>query len=386
MRRRLCGKHRRMWLVALAVFCACLVLVWDREPICDVSGGNQLCQDVRTEPLEIFDMNRRIMIALGQHEHPQKRLASPFTIPIAEAGRDRCDSLNTLDSPDQKLTFLQNSELVVFGRDPYRRIFSAWVDKLYSPNPFYWIMWGRWAAPSRSSRKCDPNITFSQFVRLVVRPKGLHYADVHLRPVSRECRMCDVQYTLVGKIESTTEDLEVLASRINVSMAFLRDPGYREASAVDTVLDAVEGAFSWRGNIQNCGVSLDRMGRSIWRKLQIRGVFDYMQLYPFKDGELRDMSANKFIDACRAAIKRSTNMERLKRQKELAFVQAFSQVDDTDLEKIAQVYYNDFLLFGYEKKPDVLFKNRNNTVIYSETKGSTTTTTDAFDWSKDWVL
>ena len=230
------------------------------------------------------------MIALGLHESLQKPLVSPFSIPIEQAGRDRCDSLDTLGSHDRKLAFLHKSELVVFGRDPYRRIFSAWVDKLFSPNPFYWKSWGRLAV---HSFRCEPNVTFSQFVQLVVRPKGLHWFDVHLRPVAEECKMCDIQYTLVGKIETNTKDLDLLASRINVSMAFLHEPGYKEASAVDTVLDAVEGAFSWRQHIQACGVSLDRMGRSIWRKLQIRGVFDNTQLYPFKPGELQGMTASK---------------------------------------------------------------------------------------------
>ncbi|GFR81978.1 carbohydrate sulfotransferase [Elysia marginata] len=326
------------------------------------------------------------MIALSLLESSDKEIASPFTIPITEAGRDRCDSLETLGTSDQKLAFLHNSERVVFGRDPYHRIFSAWLDKLYSPNPFYWRHWGLRARRVRGHSWCNPNVTFSQFVRLVVKPKGLYWSDVHLRPVAEECKMCKLQYTLVGKIETSTRDLDVLASRINVSMAFLHKADYGEASAIDTVLDAVEGAFSWREHIEACGVSFDRMGRSIWRKLQIRGVFDSSQVYPFKQGELDDMAPEKFTEACKIAIKNSQDRLRLKRQKEVALVQAYSQVDPMDLAKIAQIYRYDFLFFDYDKKPDKIFQNLENSHFYSSSMDKTTPKMDAFDWSKDWIL
>ena len=233
------------------------------------------------------------MILLGLPRPPHAPLASPFTIPITQAERGRTTSLDKIGSPERTLAFLRKSELMVFGRDPYRRIFSAWIDKMYSPNPFYWGHWGLKAVRSRRRSRCEPNITFAQFVSLVVRKNGLHESDVHLRPVAEECRMCDLHYTLIGKIETASKDLDLLASRINVSMAFLHEPDYREAGAVDTVIDAVQGAYSWRDQIEACGVSLDRMGRSIWRKLQIRGVFDAAQQYPFTPGELRDITAEK---------------------------------------------------------------------------------------------
>ena len=234
------------------------------------------------------------MISLDSPMQPHSPLASPFTIPITKAGRDRCDSLDTLYYYYQKLNFLRTSELVVFGRDPYKRIFSAWLDKIYSPNPFYWTKWGVQATKSPMSfLGCEPDVTFAQFVRLVVRKNGLHESDVHLRPVAEECRMCELHYTLIGKIETASKDLDLLASRINVSMAFLHEPDYGEAGAVDTVIDAVQGAFSWRDQIEACGVSLERMGRSIWRKLQIRGVIDISQQYPFKSGDIRGMKMDE---------------------------------------------------------------------------------------------
>ena len=94
----------------------------------------------------------------------------------------------------------------------------------------------------------------------------------------------------------------------------------------------------------------------------------------------------RYIDACKIAIKNSTDRERLKRQKEVAFAQAYTQVDPTDLDKIAQVYNKDFLIFGYDRRPDVLFSNSSETYIKSAKENLGTTTTYALDWNKNWIL
>ncbi|GFN94836.1 carbohydrate sulfotransferase [Plakobranchus ocellatus] len=440
-RRTFTGRDRRFYLVALTVSCAFVLLIFDRprnsqgkelllsykegevnmrgvsktqKPTTSskLSGNNNglvnpctgnawqnltSVPDFLSSPVISIRHNlmycpvgkvgssyfTRLMISLGMHRDAEGRVVSPYTIPITEAGRNRCANLNTLRLPGQKLTFLQKAELLVFGRDPYRRLFSAWLDKLYSPNPFFWKHWGESAIlldkgflQYGGHASCAADVTFQQFVRLVVHDKGLHTSDVHLRPVAEECRMCDLHYTLIGKIETTSNDLDLLASRINVTMTFHHEQSYKTAAAVDTVLDAVGGAFSWRHDILRCGISLDRMGRSIWRKLQIRGVFGSSEPYPFKPKELdQNMPAERFIAACRNAISRSTNRERLRKQKDVTLVEAYSQLTEKDLVNIQRVYSKDFLLFGYDQKPDLLFHNRNKTVA-----------TNALDWNADWVL
>ncbi|KAH9490300.1 Carbohydrate sulfotransferase 11 [Bulinus truncatus] len=198
-------------------------------------------------------------------------LSSPYDIPIEEAGRERVSSLKSLNKTSAILSFLNTSTKLVFGRDPYSRILSAYVDKLFSPNPFYWKHWGEKSLKldrvKRMVTRCASDVTFNQFVRLVV--MDLKRTDVHLAPVSTVCNMCSVHYDVIGKLETVGKDLDFLQQTKKIPSGFQYAPGYKLAASLDAVHDSVRSAFAWKKDIKKC-ISLDQMGMRIWRKLQLR--------------------------------------------------------------------------------------------------------------------
>lgn len=62
--------------------------------------------------------------------------------------------------------FLDVVTKVMFTRQPYSKLLSAYVDKLYSPNPFFWGKIGRHivrkfrSRPSAKSVACGHDVTF----------------------------------------------------------------------------------------------------------------------------------------------------------------------------------------------------------------------------------
>ncbi|XP_059175006.1 uncharacterized protein LOC131955073 isoform X2 [Physella acuta] len=284
---------------------------------------------------------------------------SPYDIPIEKASRESIRSLKSLRTLQAMSSFITGSTSIVFGRNPYSRIFSAYIDKMLSPNPYYWKSWGEKALKMSSILKangtCASNVTFEQFLKAVA--LDLYKRDLHLKMVSAECQMCALNYSIVGRLETMREDVDYIAARLNVSSGFQHEPDYGLAAAMDSVKDTVDSAFSWRPEIGKC-ISFDEMGRRIWRKFQIRGVIDSNIHYPFRPDELADMRTETFIAACRAAILASKDKAQLKKQKNQALLEAYSSVNITLLYKISHIYSDDLTMFDYEKLPDKLFKNR----------------------------
>ncbi|CAL1541374.1 unnamed protein product [Lymnaea stagnalis] len=286
-------------------------------------------------------------------------MTSPYDIPIEKAGRERCTSLRSLKTTANMMSFFHKSTKIVFGRNPYSRIFSAYIDKLFSPNPFYWKYWGerslRLSRAMKVGAPCASDVTFQQFVKLVLFDLGKK--DVHLRAVSAVCNMCGVVYDVIGKVETVGDDLDYLSEKFNISSAFQHADGYRLAASMDAVYDSVNSVFSWKRDVSRC-ISLDQMGLRVWRKLQIRGIIDSRVHFPFKPGQMADVTLSMFVDACRTAILNSTDRAQLKRQTNQAMLEAYSTVSVADLISISALYRDDMLMFGYEPKPSQLFEHR----------------------------
>lgn len=301
-------------------------------------------------------------------------MTSPLNIPIELAGRARCESLKSIGSKFQMVDFLQQSTKIVFGRNPFSRIYSAYIDKLFSPNPFYWKYWGEKALKlskaTKGGKPCASDVTFPQFLRLVL--FNLHRTDVHLRQVYDECHMCDLVYDVIGTLETASEDIDYILGRINISSSFQHEASYSLASKMDIVYDSVQSTFSWKKDISRC-ISTDQMGIRIWRKLQIRGVIDSSIRYPFQPGQIDSLQSSEFISACKKAIIMSTDGDKLRRQKKQALVEAYKSVSYHDLVAIGLIYKDDFRMFGYNPKPADIFVEQIKI-------------TGSLNWRNDWIL
>ncbi|PVD18608.1 hypothetical protein C0Q70_21158 [Pomacea canaliculata] len=202
-------------------------------------------------------------------------LDSPFTVPVKVADEERCQSADNIGSLTASRRHVVKS---MFVRDPFSRLFSAYVDKLLAPNPTFWTTWGIPAMLLEGSLEakdvtCGHAVTFQQFVRLV--NNRLHREDPHVISSVRMCDPCKMNYDVIGKMETFSEDLRYLTSVLNVTF----DPRLSLAteSKVDAILDSVESPFEWREDITKC-ISTQEMGRRIWRKLQIRGIISISRL------------------------------------------------------------------------------------------------------------
>lgn len=304
-------------------------------------------------------------------------MISPLDIAIPEVKRRDIESLSSLQSYASKLKFVNSATKIVFGRDPFSRVFAAYVDKLYSPNPTYWRDWGQRAliADRRPIEQCGAIATFQQFITLFFSHSS-PLKDLHLLPVSHECRLCEMHYNVVGKLESVESDLEYISNSINVSSKFQKEEKHKTALRYDGMIDTVTSVFSWKDGIQKC-MSLDEMGKRIWRKFQIRGIIDHSFDYPMMPGQIDNMSREDFIQICKDAISKSTDRVKLKKQKKIALEEAYLSLSPDLIKRMLTFYRLDMELFGY---------TQNLEFLEDEEYRSQINKTDAFNWRSPWHI
>jgi hypothetical protein len=113
---------------------------------------------------------------------------------------------------------IQNSDKFMFVRDPYSRILSGYVDKLFCPNEAYqktslgaFIVSEIREDASSLSLHCGHDVTFPEFVKyIILSEKRRIYRDRHFTPMYEHCRPCQIPYDFIGKFESFKKDISFL--------------------------------------------------------------------------------------------------------------------------------------------------------------------------------
>ncbi|XP_069855144.1 carbohydrate sulfotransferase 8 [Dipodomys merriami] len=132
-------------------------------------------------------------------------------------------ALKRLDTFDRQgiLYRLSTYTKMLFVREPFERLVSAFRDKFEHPNSYYHPVFGKAivaryrANASREALRTGSGVRFPEFIQYLLdvhRPVGL---DIHWDHVSRLCSPCLIDYDFVGKFESMEDDANFFLSLIH---------------------------------------------------------------------------------------------------------------------------------------------------------------------------
>ncbi|XP_041471380.1 carbohydrate sulfotransferase 11-like [Lytechinus variegatus] len=130
---------------------------------------------------------------------------------------------------------------LIFVREPFSRILSAYRDKLDSNGAFrneYWSRIINGHAKPGVSRNKDVNITFGSFVNYVGNPSHTLALpqEEHWREFHRLCHPCKVSYDVIGHFETFYEDvregLQEIAKGVDVEIPKSSNPTKSSRSEV----------------------------------------------------------------------------------------------------------------------------------------------------------
>ncbi|XP_060561038.1 carbohydrate sulfotransferase 12-like [Ruditapes philippinarum] len=303
--------------------------------------------------------------AFKTFEYEKRALAKkhPYEIKISDAPRsdlyfDTSSEYIKRSHGSRSKINAKGSFKFLFVRNPFRKLFSAFVDKIVGPNPIFWKVFK--TKPEYYdvvNTLCGADLKFGQFLKNIVQTVQLNNTlDCHVKTFNA-CEPCAMNYTFVGKMETFKEDTFHILSKCNQNETFEKlaifEKQFSSLHADDAIDDSITSPFSWTDEIRKCIPWAEALQR-IWRKLQIRGVIG-MQAFPLSDREAERINETKFIELVKKTRLRTTSKER-QWQKEYAFMEAYQTVPSNVINDIRKIYSRDFKLFDYDDIPNNLFK------------------------------
>ena len=286
--------------------------------------------------------------------HPQ--LESPFDLSLNEAHRVNLDKFSDLSHPDSLLT-QESYKKIIFVRDPYSRLFSGYVDKIFSRYNA-WRSYNRLilARIGRYSlhRICADDVSFAEFVKFFVQTmqKGVP-VNGHFLPMYLHCKPCEVKYDFVGKLEKFDRDVRIMMHHIGLSNYTYLLQKAKEAGIRDELKDVAIVLFGMRSrsNSDKCFDSYKAAVRQ-WRKLQIKGLLSLKIRFPYSQRVWKTIDQDRFHNMLIDVHKLSKTIDNgLHKNQRKAMAEAYQTLSPETRKSLKEILEPDCKLFGYDVNP-----------------------------------
>ncbi|XP_033740600.1 carbohydrate sulfotransferase 9-like isoform X2 [Pecten maximus] len=287
--------------------------------------------------------------------------ASPFD-PSVSADLMKFDSLRLLPE-NQRDAFTEKALSFMFVREPYGRLFSGYIDKLFSPNVIFWKSYGAFAVsvvrgnPSKMDLNCGHDITFREFVKTVLYDEKHNIRrNGHFTPQYEHCDICHYKYDIIGKLETLSQDTIYLLDRMGkTSLRKSLENDFHGQSLNDTIYDQVKLLFLFRKRFRECGVSFFEAQKLMWKKFQIRGIISKNSKYPITREKSEGLTREILTELIYKGIGDARDKNVAKKNKNDALLEAFSTLDKEDMDRLSKMFEPDCELFDYDCRPSKLF-------------------------------
>ena len=183
----------------------------------------------------------------------------------------------------------RNSRTILVTRDPYTRLYSAFVDKFYLPLFYHaavtTVMWQRNILDS--SQACPNDVTFQEFLDdIVYCDRHNILINGHWAPVTLRCNVCHLDVFTIVKQETFADDVEFTLKEIGVTDAefdLLHHALYDKGTNV-TVPGLIKTVMAFNLEVnygeKYCLSDIEVVKR-LWKSLQIQGYLKNDVIFPY---------------------------------------------------------------------------------------------------------
>ncbi|XP_053375686.1 uncharacterized protein LOC123535013 [Mercenaria mercenaria] len=293
-----------------------------------------------------------------------------------------------------------NIPTIMSSRNPFSRLFSAYVDKVFIPLfwqqftymnnvtvlPSYYIndtidilkssnvpLSSRLAKYKDSLREkgmliqknvtqkitpvCANNASFEDFLRFIISEiKSNRALEPHWAPISHLCHPCKFNTFKIIKQETFSKDVEHTLKSVGVNLArfeWLENSlnENRAENSIPGIIAVIRNKFKQR-SVSNC-INQTGILIRLWKSLQIQGFINKGIDFPQK---LLHLDWNKYSHKVTEVVldaisqKPMTSADRLE-QRDYFLKQAYSELPSDVISDIQDIYYLDFILFDYSVNP-----------------------------------
>ncbi|XP_064615395.1 carbohydrate sulfotransferase 14-like [Liolophura sinensis] len=262
---------------------------------------------------------------------------------------------------------LSISTKFMFVREPYSRLVSGYIDKIFTPRPAYRGLrneiknFGIRGNKTKVVSDCALDITFTQFVVFLVGKIAENtWRNGHFVPMYDMCRPCEVQFDIIGKMETFNEDATYIFKKNGFPASIQLDD---QRNDLDSITDIVDSTFAEKEGMEKC-LPFGKALEYVWKKAVIRGILSKEESMPKRFIDQSNFSREDFKKAMVDAYHRSSkNPDRMNNRKE-ALVEAIRSVPKDILQKYRKLFRPDFEIFGYDMEEPQIFQVRQPKPFY----------------------
>ncbi|KAH9495682.1 hypothetical protein Btru_016028 [Bulinus truncatus] len=223
----------------------------------------------------------------------------------------------------------------VFTRNPYKRLWSVYLDKYFLPD--------FWKLREMSTSVCLGNLSFNDFIAFAMTSR-----DGHMSPISEICNPCEFRPDVIGTMETFSRDVKFILKRTKYDYLPV-DLNFTEhmKSEIVSVVTSTYKVYS-RHKMFTCMTDKELAIR-FWRVFQLNG---YLNKNLEFTTNLTTYSQETLLQHLIQIVNTQIwTPEESRRQKTNFIVQAYKSVSRNNILEIQKRFQSDFEIFGYDINP-----------------------------------
>ncbi|XP_052773632.1 uncharacterized protein LOC128212294 [Mya arenaria] len=253
---------------------------------------------------------------------------------------------------------IQDYTVMIFSRNPYARLFSFYIDKIYMPNAYHVFI--EEIQNFYPGKKCFLDTTFSDFIKFVIGFSGNPPLYDHFCPSSNWITyvplICHANDLYIIKQETFSRDVDHVLRSIDIeSKTYNTIRGALFDNKADIYLPGLIESFYEttlkRLVRQYPCVNAEKLPLRLWSALQIQGYIPKRCGFPMDKFNPKSLLGDKnfMLKLVMATVRENPMSEDERRsQRTAALHEAFDSIDEQAKEKLVNMYRMDFTLFDYD--------------------------------------
>jgi len=257
--------------------------------------------------------------------------------------------------------YTQSSGLKVISvRNPYSRLFSAYIDKIYVPLEWQYVkrnfILNTTDVHESSPKYCYVyDVSFQTFLNNVIYLLKRGKADRHWAPINDLCAPCSANPHIIIRQETYTEDVMSLLRFLNVSpseynaVASMLNRSQGSLDREKTVIDLVSSSFKRLNKSSHINLTcVPHVAEKMWHALQMTGHVPRQLMFPRAAVDWQSPTLKNLVAAFANRTRDMTlSRHHMSTQRQFFLKRAYRSIDRNTVQEIQKLYYTDFKLFGY---------------------------------------
>lgn len=249
------------------------------------------------------------------------------------------NALNQISSMDH---FSGNDVIFHVTRNPYSRLYSAYVDKIYLP--------GFWGVANeinkRNGKACSQSASFEDFLKFIMQE---NLQDPHWLPISEICGSCKAPYNVISKQETFNNDVYFILDHLSISGRLKKEflKNLQKKHTENSIKEITKVMIEYAKKAP-C-LTFIKFCQRMWKAFQIQGYISNLLSFPVK--KFRTLNFTNTTAIVKIYIKGTKKIHMTgimkQHQRHQYLAKAYKGISHKTIEDLRRIYKADFDLYGY---------------------------------------